>query len=150
MEYKVLLVEDNTDCRELLAALLEQLGYQVLQAENGAVAIQKAVNEKPDLIFMDLRMPNMDGIQATSCLRESEITRDTPIIICSAWVSPQYRDSALKSGAHEVVMKPVSIKQIEIIDAGLFARPHGRDEDVLTGRDLLQRSSLITDTAGLH
>jgi twitching motility two-component system response regulator PilH len=113
MGYKVLLVEDNNDCRELLAALLDQLGYHVLQAENGAVAIQKAVNEKPDLILMDLRMPNMDGIQATSCLRESEVTKDTPIIICSAWVPRQHRDSALKSGAREVVTKPVSIKQIE-------------------------------------
>ena len=115
MGYKVLLVEDNTDCRELLAALLDQLGYQVLQAENGAVAIQKAVNEKPDLILMDLRMPNMDGIQATSCLRESQITKDTPIIICSASVQRQHHDSALKSGAREVVTKPVSIKQIEAL-----------------------------------
>jgi CheY-like chemotaxis protein len=115
MEYKVLLVEDNTDCRELLAAVLSQLGYQVLQAKDGAEAIQKAVKEKPDLILMDLRMPNMDGIQATSCLRESEITRDTPIIICSALIQRQQQESALKSGAHEVVTKPVSAKEIETL-----------------------------------
>ena len=136
MAYKVLLVEDNTDCRELLAALLEQLGYQVLQAENGAVAIQKAVNEKPDLILMDLRMPNMDGIQATSCLRESEITKDTPIIIFSAWVQARHRDSALKSGAHEVVTKPVSIKQIESLMLRYLPVSHARDEDALTRPDL--------------
>jgi CheY-like chemotaxis protein len=129
MAYKVLLVEDNTDCRE-------QLGYQVLQAENGAVAIQKAVNEKPDLILMDLRMPNMDGIQATSCLRESEITKDTPIIIFSAWVQARHRDSALKSGAHEVVTKPVSIKQIESLMLRYLPVSHGRDEDALTLPDL--------------
>jgi CheY-like chemotaxis protein len=113
MSYKVLLAEDNTDCREILARVLCHLGYQVLQAENGAVAVQKAVKEKPDLIFMDLTMPNMDGIQATCCLRESEATKNTPIIICSAWLPRQHRDSALKSGAHEVVTKPFSIKQIE-------------------------------------
>lgn len=126
MAYKVLLVEDNTDCREILATVLGHLGYQVLQAENGAVAIQKAVSEKPDLILMDLSMPKMDGIQATSCLRESETTKDTPIIICSAWVPRQHRDSALRSGAHEVVTKPVSIKQIESLILRYLPVPTGR------------------------
>ena len=124
MAYKVLLVEDNTDCRELLADLLAQLGYEVVQAENGATAIQKAADEKPDLILMDLRMPNMDGLQTTSCLRQSEITKDTPIIICSAWVQRHHRDSALKSGAHEVVTKPVSFRQIESLMQRYLPMPH--------------------------
>lgn len=135
MAYKVLLVEDDTDCRELLAELLGQLGYHVLQAENGAVAIEKAVNEKPDLILMDLRMPNMDGIQTTSCLRDSEITKDTPIIICSAWVQRQQRDSALKSGAHEVVTKPFSFKQIESLMLRFLPMPQTQDENTLTSRN---------------
>ena len=113
MAYKILLVEDNTDCRELLATVLHHLGYQVLQAADGVAAVQKAFSEKPDLIFMDLSMPKMDGFEATSCLRESTVTRNTPIIICSAWVARQHRDTALKNGAREVVTKPVSIKDIE-------------------------------------
>ena len=97
----------------MLQFCLEQLGYEVTTASDGARALALAMTRKFDAVMLDYEMPNMDGLQAVSCLRESEITRDTPIIICSAWVSPQYRDTALKSGAHEVVMKPVSIKQIE-------------------------------------
>ena len=137
MAYKVLLVEDDSDCRELLAELLGHMGYQVLQAENGAAAIETAMNQKPDLILMDLRMPNMDGIQTTARLRESGITKDTPIIICSALLQRQHQDSALKSGADEVVTKPVSFRQIESLIQRYLPLPHGQDETFETKLETL-------------
>lgn len=112
MHYKVLLAEDNSDCRDLFVLALRNLGYQVMQADDGDVAVEMALSEKPDLILMDLSMRKMNGIEATHILRANSLTRDTPIIICTAWLAAQYRDTALQSGAQEVITKPVSIKHL--------------------------------------
>ena len=78
MSYTVLLIEDNTDCRELFAMMVRYLGCDVLQAHDGELGVQKALSEKPDLIIMDIGMPNMNGIEALACLRESAVTKSTP------------------------------------------------------------------------
>src|SRR5512145_2006496 len=109
MPYKVLVVEDNTDCRELFATLIRHLGFHVVEADDGEIGVQKALTEKPDLIFMDISMPNMSGIKATTCLRESAATKDIPIIVCTAWMSQQHKEAALQGGAHAVLTKPVSL-----------------------------------------
>jgi len=98
MAYKVLLIEDNTDCRELFAVMIRHLGFQVLQADDGEIGVQKALRERPDLILMDLNMPSMGGIEATTCLQESSVTRNTPIIICTAWMAEQHCEGALRCG----------------------------------------------------
>jgi CheY-like chemotaxis protein len=113
MAYKVLIIEDNTDCRELFAMMIRHLGFQVLQADDGEIGVQKALSEKPDLIFMDLGMPSMSGIEATFCLKESAVTRNIPIIMCTAWMAENHREAALRCGAREVIFKPVSISQIQ-------------------------------------
>jgi CheY-like chemotaxis protein len=113
MASKVLIIEDNTDCRELFAMMIHHLGFQVLQADDGEIGVQTALSEKPDLIFMDLGMPNMSGIEATFCLKESAVTKNIPIIMCTAWMAENHREAALRCGAHEVIFKPVSISQLQ-------------------------------------
>ena len=113
MRYKVLLIEDNTDCRELLAMLIRHLGFEVIEADDGELGVQKALAEMPDLILMDIGMPNMSGIQATACLRESGSTRNIPIIICTAWSTECHRQAALHSGAHAVISKPITLNQLQ-------------------------------------
>ncbi len=115
MAYKVLVIEDNTDCRELFAMIIRHLGFEVIEADDGEVGVQKALAEKPDLIFMDLGMPSMSGVEATACLRESMATRDVPIIICTAWMADKYREAALNCGAQEIVIKPVSLAEIQTL-----------------------------------
>jgi CheY-like chemotaxis protein len=115
MSYKILLIEDNTDCRELFAMIIRHLGFQVLQADDGEIGVQKALSEKPDLIFMDIGMPNMSGIEATTCLREISVTRNTPIIICTAWMAEKHREAALRCGAREVIFKPVSLNELQTV-----------------------------------
>jgi CheY-like chemotaxis protein len=115
MSYKVLVIEDNTDCRELFAVLIRHLGFQVIEADDGEIGVQKALAEKPDLIFMDISMPNMSGLNATACLRESAATKDIPIIVCTAWISQQHREAALQCGAHAVMTKPVSLTELQNI-----------------------------------
>jgi CheY-like chemotaxis protein len=113
MAYRVLVIEDNTDCRELFAMMVRHLGCEVLQADDGELGVQKALSENPDLIFMDIAMPNMNGMDAVSCLRESAVTKNTPIVIYTAWMGEKYRDAALKCGAHEVVTKPISFDDLQ-------------------------------------
>jgi two-component system, cell cycle response regulator DivK len=113
MQYKVLLIEDNTDCRELFAMMVWHLGCDVLQADDGELGVQKALCEKPDLIIMDIGLPNMNGMEALSCLRESVVTKSTPIVVYTAWVGENYRDAALKSGAHEFITKPISFEELQ-------------------------------------
>lgn len=115
MAYKVLLIEDNTDCRELLAMLIRHLGFDVIEADDGELGVQKALAEKPDLIFMDIGMPSMSGIQATACLRESGVTKRTPVIVCTAWTAEAHREAALQSGARAVISKPVSFQQLQTV-----------------------------------
>ena len=113
MSYTVLLIEDNTDCRELFAMMVRYLGCDVLKAHVGVLGVQKALSEKPDLIIMDIGMPNMNGIEALACLRESAVTKSTPIVVYTAWVGENYRDTALKSGAHEFITKPISFGELQ-------------------------------------
>jgi len=115
MNYKVLVIEDNTDCRELFATLIRYLGFEVVEADDGDVGVQKAFIEKPDLIFMDIAMPSMSGIQATACLRESAITKNTPVIICTAWTAQTHREAALQRGADAVISKPVSLSDLQTL-----------------------------------
>lgn len=115
MGYKVLVIEDNTDCRELFAVLIRHLGFEVVEADDGEVGVQKALAEKPDLIFMDIGMPSMSGIQATACLRESAITKNTPVIICTAWTAETHREAALQRGADAVISKPVSVRDLQTL-----------------------------------
>lgn len=115
MSYKILIVEDNTDCRELFATLIRHLGFQVVEADDGEVGVQKALAEKPDLIFMDMGMPSMSGIEATICLRQSPVTKSIPIIICTAWAAEKHAEAAMRSGAHAVVNKPVSLRELQTL-----------------------------------
>jgi CheY-like chemotaxis protein len=115
MSYKIMVIEDNTDCRELFAAIIRHLGFQVIEAEDGEIGVQKALSEKPDLIFMDIALPNMSGIEATACLRASSATQNIPVILCTAWTAEKDREAALKSGAQAVINKPVSLDRLQTL-----------------------------------
>jgi CheY-like chemotaxis protein len=115
MAYKILIIEDNTDCRELFAVLIRHLGFEVIEADDGEIGVQKALAEEPDLIFVDLGMPRMSGIEATACLRESQVTKNTPIIVCTAWTAQTHREAALQCGAQAVISKPVSLNELQTV-----------------------------------
>ena len=93
--------------------LIRHLGFDVVEADDGEIGVQKALTEKPDLILMDLGMPSMSGIQATACLREMGVTRNIPVVIYTAWTAEWHRDAALRSGADAVINKPISLHQLQ-------------------------------------
>ena len=110
---KILIVEDNEDCRELQAVVIRRLGYEVIEADNGAAAIAEALAEKPDLIIMDLSMPQMSGEDAIVQLKNLPTTREIPIIICTAYDPSRRVNRAIVAGAVEVLHKPFQFSQLE-------------------------------------
>ena len=115
MPYKVLVIEDNTDCRELFAMLIRHFGFHVIEADDGEIGVQKALRRKPDLIFMDVGLPSTSGIEATACLRASAASKNIPVIMCSGWMAQKNREAALRIGAQAVINKPVSMDRLETI-----------------------------------
>ena len=104
---KVLLVEDFEDSRFSLSKLLEFEGYEVLEAGDGAQAIDLAINSKPDLILMDLSLPIIDGLSATKQIRQHESMTTIPIIALSAHDLLDFQSKARDAGCTDYVTKPV-------------------------------------------
>ncbi len=104
---KILIAEDEKDIRELVTFTLRGLGkYDVVQAANGAEAVEKAQTEKPDLILMDGRMPRLSGYEACVKLKEIEATKDIPVVFLSAKGQETEIQQGLAAGAYEYILKP--------------------------------------------
>jgi CheY-like chemotaxis protein len=102
----ILLVEDFDDTRLMTKLWLTKKGYRVVEAENGAKAVDLAQSEQPDLIIMDMMMPGVDGLDATRQIREYQSLQETPIVAVSAYGADQYRHKALDAGCNEYVPTP--------------------------------------------
>ena len=85
----ILIVDDEPDFREIFSAKLSSVGYRVELAEDGAQAIERAKELKPDLILMDVRMPNMTGVEALLKLKDDPVTRKTKVLFLSNLGDPQ-------------------------------------------------------------
>lgn len=103
---KILVIEDYTDTRELLSVLLHQQGYQVLQARSGPEGLLTACGALPDLVIMDLALPEMDGIEVARRIRETAGLSDVPIFIVSAYLTPAVQDEIRAAGCAEMFAKP--------------------------------------------
>lgn len=112
---RVLIVEDNNDCRAMLALFLTRIGYAVIQASNGLEGVEQAISGQPQLILMDLIMPRMSGVEATMQLKERPITKDIPIIICTAFGSEVYNNSKLVECAAEIAQKPIKLVKLQAL-----------------------------------
>ena len=109
----ILVVDDFDDTRLLLRTWLQRKGFRVVEAENGNRAVAAAEQERPDLIIMDVEMPEMDGLSATRKLRELEHFATVPLVAVSAYGADQYRDHALAAGCDEYVSTPFEPDELE-------------------------------------
>ena len=109
---KILYVEDNADNIYMLTRRLKKKGFNIIIAGDGQEGIDKAVEESPDLILMDLSLPTMDGWTATEKIKEIEAVKNIPVIALSAHAMPEHRDRALKAGCSDYDTKPVDIKRL--------------------------------------
>ena len=109
---KILYVEDNPDNVYMLTRRLKKKGFELIIAGDGQEGIDKAIEENPDLILMDLSLPTMDGWTATAKIKKIEVVKDIPIIALSAHAMPEHRDRAIKAGCSDYDTKPVDIKRL--------------------------------------
>jgi len=109
---RVLLAEDHPGTMEVMQTELEVLGYEVVLAQDGQEAVEKAATESPDLIVMDIIMPKLDGFQATARIRENPRTKDIPILAATALARPGDREKCLESGCDGYIAKPFTHRQL--------------------------------------
>ena len=105
---KILVVEDNEDTREILFHRLQSMGnFEVLLASNGKEALEMATQSRPDLIIMDLKMPVMDGWEATKTLRKTNWGKDLPVIALTAQAMERDEEKAIEAGCNDYIPKPI-------------------------------------------
>lgn len=109
---KILLVEDNELNRDMLSRRLERSGFQVAIAVDGKQALDRVAVVKPDLILMDLSLPEINGWDATRHLKMDPSTREIPIIVLTAHALKSDRDSAFEAGCDDYDTKPVDFSQL--------------------------------------
>ncbi len=109
---KILVVEDNEDNRDMLMRRLQRRGYDVVYAVDGAEGVDKAKQECPDLILMDMGLPVLDGWAATSQIKASEQTADIPFIGLSANAMAGDREKGLAAGCDDYDTKPVEMPRL--------------------------------------
>jgi two-component system chemotaxis response regulator CheY len=113
MAKTILVVEDYEDIRSFLKYLLEDRGYEVCEARDGIEAFDKFKQEHPDLILMDISLPQVDGLTATKAIRELEANGENiPIIAVTAFGQLYYK-KAIEAGCNELIDKPVDFDSIE-------------------------------------
>lgn len=119
---KILIVEDNPENRDALSRRLERRGFEVVLAVDGKIGVAMARTEKPDLILMDMNMPELDGWEATRQVKAAEETRAIPVIALTAHAMAGDRERALQAGCVDYHTKPVELPkllaQIEAILSG--------------------------------
>ena len=104
---RILIVDDNEDNRDVLSRRLRRNGFEVAVATGGQQGIDKATSDKPDLILMDMNMPELDGWEATTSIRESGNT--VPVIALTAHAMEGDRARAIEAGCSEYHTKPVEM-----------------------------------------
>jgi two-component system, cell cycle response regulator DivK len=113
----VLLVEDNVDNQDMMKFLLERAGYVVLTANTGREALDITQREKPDIVLMDLSMPDMDGWTAAREMKKDPALADIPLIAVTAHTLPGDRRKVLDSGFDSYMSKPINVRMFDIMVA---------------------------------
>jgi DNA-binding response OmpR family regulator len=108
---KILVVDDEVKACKLLKRFLELKGYEVIVSNDGEDAIEKAKNEKPDAILLDIRMPGMEGTEVLKRIREFD--KDVGIIMVTAVKEEATGKGALEAGADEYITKPIDFNYLE-------------------------------------
>ena len=113
----ILIVEDNEKNLKLLRDVLRFKGYETLEAMTGTEGVRLARERNPDLVLMDIQLPDIDGVTALAQIRANAATRDMPVIAVSASVMPDEQQRIAASGFNAYVTKPISVKSfIETVE----------------------------------
>ena len=109
----ILVAEDSADSREMMCTLLTMKGYEVFAVGDGVVAVEVALRNLPDLIFVDLQLPKLDGLGVARKLRLYPKLKKTPIIILSGYDPAKYHQAAMDAGCNDYLQKPLDYDRLE-------------------------------------
>jgi two-component system phosphate regulon response regulator PhoB len=128
---RILIVDDDPDIQKLVSYNLSQAGFQVSTAATGLAALDAVQAELPDLIILDLMMPDLDGLEVCRKLRQQEKSRRIPIIMLTARTQEVDRVVGFELGADDYVMKPFSPRELVLRVKSIFRRMGEEPNDVL-------------------
>lgn len=163
MPEKILIVDDDADTRRLVGLMLKRQGYVIVAASNGEEGLAKAFEEKPDIILLDVMMPDMDGYEVSRRLRKNPATQATPILMFTAKTQLDDKLTGFESGADDYLTKPTHPTELQAHIRALLSRVnpkkaeeldtashehHGRVIGVLAARGGLGVSTLASNLAG--
>jgi CheY-like chemotaxis protein len=119
---RILVVEDNEENRDSLSRRLERRGFEVLLAQDGKAGVERARSERPDLVLMDMNMPELDGWEATRQIKAEDGTRGIPVIALTAHAMSGDRERALEAGCADYHTKPVEFAKLMVQIEGILQR----------------------------
>ena len=126
---KILVVDDEHSVRWAFEKALQKAGYEVMLAENGLKGLKLYESFKPDIIFVDIRMPEMDGLQVLKKIRE--LDPEAQVIVMTAYTDMETTVTAMKLGAYDFLSKPFNIDEcLLLISRGLNTRNTGKEAEV--------------------
>jgi CheY-like chemotaxis protein len=110
---KILVVEDHPGIRDVVRIQLERLGFDVSIAKSGKEGVETAIDGKPDLILMNCRMPEMDGLQAMRILRANPVTKNIPILAATAMSETSDIENCIDAGCNDYIIKPFTFIELQ-------------------------------------
>jgi len=123
----IMVVDDDEDCRVLLSELLRREGYQVIAASDGVEAQRMALGNTPQLILMDIGMPDIDGLSALWRMREHSELAELPVLIVTAYDSYDLRAEAASIGCQGYLTKPIYLDELRML-VDLYIRTSGKPD----------------------
>ena len=117
----ILQIEDNVGNRMLVERVLSAHNYRLIQAETGEIGIQKAVEETPDLVLIDIGLPDVDGHTVLTMLKQIPHLHDVPLVAVTAWPAEMALDMCERYGYDGCITKPISVRNFPTLIAGFLA-----------------------------
>lgn len=130
---RILIVDDDVDALRLVGMMLEHEGFEILAAASGPQALEKAIEEKPDLVILDVMMPGMDGYQVAAELRKHPTTEDVPILMFTAKAGVNDKVTGFQAGADDYLTKPVHPAELSTRINALLQRKRRISAEVESG-----------------
>ena len=129
MAEKILIIDDDVDTLRLVGLMLQRQGYEISAASNGTQGLAKALEERPDLILLDVMMPDMDGYEVARRLRKNPVTVSVPILMFTAKTQLDDKVAGFEVGADDYLTKPTHPTELQAHVKALLARSAQKDKD---------------------
>ena len=132
----VLIVEDNASLRDILVQFVKRAGHQPLLADTGAAALAWLSVTRPDLVLIDLGLPDISGESIIESLKANPCTREIPIVVQTAFGRNERTDYALDLGANEILHKPINLRTVDAVLHKYLSAPPQNESGRLSSRRL--------------